>query len=147
MHNTETRPLFQGRKTAKDLAHLKIPVKHFVDSAARIAIKQSDIAIFGADAVTDAKVFNKIGTEMLAIIAKTRRVPVYIATSLWSYDPDQRIVEHRSTKEIWNRPPKGVQIENLAFEKIPFKLIKGIITEKGILRPKKFVKLAKKLRQ
>ena len=147
VHNTETRPLFQGRKTAKDLSHLKIPVKHFVDSAARIAIKESDIAIFGADAITDAKVFNKIGTEMLAIIAKTRRVPVYIATSLWSYDPDQRIVEHRPTKEIWNRPPKGVEIKNFAFEKIPFKLIKGIITEKGILRPKKFVKLAKKLRK
>ena len=145
VHNTETRPLFQGRKTAKDLSHLKIPVKHFVDSAARIAIKDSDIAIFGADAITDTKVFNKVGTEMLAIIAKTRRVPVYIATSLWSYDPDQKIVEERSPKEIWKNPPKGVEIQNFAFEKIPFKLIKGIITEKGILKPKKFVKLAKKL--
>ena len=144
VHNTETRPLYQGRKTAKDLAKANVKVTHFTDSQARIALKDADIMIIGADAITYNKVYNKVGSEMLAIIAKTRKTPVYVAASLWKFDPHKEIIEERSTKEIWERPPKGVKVVNYAFEKIDFKYIKGIICEKGILKPKKFVKLARK---
>ncbi|RLE37638.1 hypothetical protein DRJ17_06165, partial [Candidatus Woesearchaeota archaeon] len=37
VHNTETRPLYQGRITAREIAKLGIPVTHFVDAAARFA--------------------------------------------------------------------------------------------------------------
>ncbi len=144
VHNTETRPLYQGRKTAKDLAKARIKVTHYTDSQARIALKHTDLMIIGADAITYNRVYNKVGSEMLAIIAKTRKVPVYIAASLWKFDPHKEIIEERSPKEVWERSPKGVKVMNYAFEKINFKLVKGIICEKGILRPKKFVKLARK---
>ena len=142
--NTETRPLFQGRETAKDLAKAKIKVEHYTDSQARIALKEADMMIIGADAVTYNKVYNKVGSEMLAIIAKTRKVPVYVACSLWKFDPHKEIVEERSPTEVW-KAPKGITVKNYAFEKIDFKYIKGIICEKGILRPKKFVKVARKI--
>jgi len=144
VHNTETRPLFQGRQTAKDLAKAGIKVEHYTDAQARLALKGSDIMLIGADAVTYNKVYNKVGSEMLAIIAKTRRVPVYVACSLWKFDPHKEIVEERSPTEVW-KAPKGVTVKNYAFEKINFKYIKGIICEKGILKPKKFVRVARKL--
>lgn len=78
VYNTETRPLFQGRKTATELAKAKIKVTHFIDSGARIALKKADIMLLGADAITSSgKVANKIGSEMFAVIAKSYGVPVY----------------------------------------------------------------------
>jgi len=142
---TETRPRLQGRITSKDLAKLKIPVTHFVDSAARIALKESDIMLIGADSITYNRVYNKIGSELMALTAKNYHVPVYICASLWKFNHHRETIEERSPKEIWQRPPKGVKVKNYAFEKINFSLIKGIICEEGVLRPKKFVKRARKL--
>jgi len=145
VHNTETRPLYQGRITAKELSKAGIPVKHFVDSGARIALKNADIMLIGADSITYNKVYNKIGSEMMALVAKNYKVPVYICSSLWKFNPHRETIEERHPTEIWSRPPKGVELENYAFEKISFKYIKGIICEEGILKPKKFVKEARKI--
>ena len=51
VYNTETRPKFQGRITATELAKLGIPVTHYIDSAARLAIKQTDMMLIGCDAI------------------------------------------------------------------------------------------------
>lgn len=141
VHNTETRPLFQGRKTAKELAKAGITVKHYVDSAARLALKKADIVLIGADAITtEGKVINKIGSEMIAEIADKYDVSVYICTDSWKFDPSTIFgkeikIEERPPKEVWSSPPKKVQILNYAFEKINPDILAGIITELGIYRP------------
>ena len=145
VYNTETRPRFQGRKTSNELAKARIPVTHFVDSAARIALKESDIMLLGADSITYSRVYNKIGSELMALTAKNYKVPVYICASLWKFNPHRETIEERPIKEVWKNPQKGVKVKNYAFEKINFHLIKGIVCEEGILKPKKFVKLARKL--
>ena len=145
VNNTETRPLFQGRITAKELSEAKIPVEHYTDTAARIAIKGSDIILIGADSIIHNKVYNKIGSEMISIIAKNEKVPVYICASLMKFTNHREEVENRHPNEVWKDAPKGIHINNPAFEKINFKYIKGIICEKGILKPKQFVKEARKM--
>lgn len=142
---TETRPLFQGRITAGQLAKAKIPVTMFVDSAAKIAIKKADIVFFGSDAITQTHVYNKIGSELFAIIAAKYNVPVYIATTSWKFDAKsiygkEPNIEERSPKEVWPNAPKGVEISNFAFEKIGINLIKGIISELGLLSRSSFVR-------
>lgn len=143
--NTETRPLFQGRITAKELSDNEIKVQHFVDSAGRIALKKCDLMLIGADAIlSDGTVINKIGSEMFAEIANRYDINVYICTDSWKFDPetiygsDERI-EIRDQKEIWNDIPKNVTVKNYAFEKINSKLITGIISELGIYKPDVFV--------
>ncbi len=143
--NTETRPLFQGRKTAKELAALKIPVTHFVDSGARLALKDSDVFLFGADAVTsEGKVVNKIGTEMFAEMTDKYGTDVYCCTDSWKYDPDTMFgkkepIERRDSKEVWKGAPKGVDVMNLAFEKVHPELITAIISELGVHPPQVFL--------
>ncbi len=137
VYNTETRPLFQGRKTATELAKAGIEVHHFIDSAGRIAIKQADIAFFGADAITTDKIYNKIGTEMFAEAAKRYDTSVYFCANSWKFDPKSivgfdEVIEERNPKEVWDKPPKGVKVANLAFEKIDPQLASGIICEFGI---------------
>lgn len=138
VYNTETRPKFQGRITAKELADYGIKVTHFVDSAARIALKNADLFLFGADAITaQGKVVNKIGTEMFAEIAQIFGVQVYCVTDSWKFDPmtyfKPEEIEIRSPEEVWPNAPSNVEIINYAFEMVDKELIDGIVTELGIL--------------
>lgn len=139
VYNTETRPLFQGRKTAKELSNLKIKVITTVDSGAGINIKKSKIMLIGADAILKDKVINKIGSGMFAQIAYDNKIPVYVAAHSWKYTPEIEI-EERNFHEVWKRAPKNVKINNPAFEAIPRKFIKRIICEKGALTYNQFLK-------
>ncbi len=150
VYNTETRPLFQGRITARELARMKIPVKHFVDSGARIALKDCDLMLIGADAITsEGKVINKIGSEMFAMMAERYGVPVYVLADSWKFDPLSvygipEPIERRSAREVWRRPPRGVEISNMAFERVDPDLISAIISELGVYAPENFVSEVRK---
>lgn len=144
VRNTETRPLFQGRTTAKELASAGIKVTHFVDAAMIEAIKGADLIMIGADAVTNTAVYNKIGSELLAQLANHYHIPLYICTSLWKYDKQEQKIEQRNSNEIWDYTQKNIHIENPAFERTHIKHIKKFICEHGVLKPKKFLKQAKR---
>jgi ribose 1,5-bisphosphate isomerase len=141
VHNTETRPRFQGRKTAEDLAKLGIPVTHYVDSAARFALKKADLMLIGADAITtEGKVINKVGSELFAEAAARFSIPVYSCTMSWKFDPEtifgfEEPIEKRFASEVWDKPPRGVKIDNFAFEQVSPELLSGVITELGIYKP------------
>jgi ribose 1,5-bisphosphate isomerase len=147
---TETRPLFQGRRTAAELAKAGIPVTLFVDSAARFAVKEADIMLLGADEMTsDGRIINKIGSELFSIIAGKYDVPVYACMDSWKLSPKSLVglmdrIEQRPSREVWDRPPKGVVVRNPAFEKILPELITGVISELGIYSPDVFVEEVRK---
>jgi len=119
-------------------------VHHYVDAAMIKAIEQADLILIGADAITSEGVYNKIGSELLALLAKHFHKSLYICASLYKYDPHKEKIEQREGKEIWEHAPQGVTLHNPAYEKIHFKHIKRIICEQGIVKPKRFLKLAKK---
>ena len=149
VYSTETRPLFQGRITAKELAKMNIKVTHIIDSAARIALKKSDLMLIGCDAITTTRIYNKVGSEMFAIIAKKYNIPVYVATDSWKFDPKsifgiKEKIEERNPKEIWQNAPKGIEIKNYAFEAIDPILVDGIISELGLFMDKSFIEEVKK---
>jgi len=145
VYNTETRPRFQGRITAENIAAHGIPVIHFVDSAGRTYLKKADIFLFGCDAVTaEGKIFNKIGTEPLADFTAKEHIPTYSVTNSWKFDPKtiygfEEVIEQRDPKEVWENPPKGVTIMNPAFEVTTPEFVTGIITEIGIYKPESLV--------
>jgi len=150
---TETRPLFQGRKTAKELEKAGIKVTLFADSAAAIALEKetkkdkiySDLVFFGADAILKDGVINKIGSRMFAEIAKNHKIPVYIIADSWKYSPENLKIEERSFHEVWKRVPKHIKIRNPAFELINRKYIKAIVSELGILSYQQFLKKVKSI--
>lgn len=142
---TETRPLYQGRETARELSETGVPVRFYVDSGARIALREADLMMIGADAVlNNGKVINKIGSEMFAEVAGGYGVPVYVVTNSWKYDPMSSFgyeteIEKRAAEEVWNDPPEGVDVVNYAFEKIAPQKVDGIVSELGVHEPDEFV--------
>lgn len=133
VYNTETRPLFQGRKTFRELRKSKVKVTMFVDSAARIAMlgkqggKKVDKVFLGADALQKNGVVNKVGSAMFARIAFENKIPVYVLADSWKYSSKKVKLEKRGFREVWNRF-RG--IENPAFEFIEKKFIRKVVTEK-----------------
>lgn len=139
VHVTETRPDYQGRITAANLAKRGIKVTLYVDSAVEAALKNADLMFIGADAVTAyGGIVNKIGSSLFARLATEREIPVYVATEALKYDPatfygKPEKIEQRSTKEVWAGHPKGVRIVNNVFDFVPNAYITSIVTELGVM--------------
>lgn len=146
VYNTETRPLFQGRKTSKELSRAKIKVTEFVDSALRIALlktkdtKKVDKVFLGADALLAEGIINKIGSAVICEIAYNNKIPVYIIADSWKYSKEKIEIEERNLNEVWDRAPRRIKIKNPAFEFVPKEYLSGIITEYGLQRYEDFVK-------
>ena len=138
---TETRPVYQGRITAKELIEAGISTTMIVDSAVRNFMKSSDLVIVGSDAITsEGNVINKIGTSMVAQAAQEARVPFYVATELLKFDPqtihgDYETIEERPSNEIWPSAPSELKIRNPAFDVTRRDFIHGIICEEGVISP------------
>ncbi len=143
----ETRPLLQGsRLTAWELARDEIPVTTIIDSEAAFLMRQGkiDAVIVGADRITKAAVFNKIGTYMHAVCAKQHGIPFYVAAPVSTFDAEASeadiTIEQRDRTEVsgfFGRTtvPENVPVINYAFDATPLDLVTAIITEKGVLHP------------
>ena len=148
VYNTETRPLFQGRKTARELIKARIKTTTFIDAASLIAIAKenkkdkiySTKIFLGADALLKEGVINKIGSGMIAELAKQEKVPVYIIADSWKFTTKKVPIEQRKLNEVWNNAPKNILIKNPAFEFVPKEKITGIISEKGVFSYQNFIK-------
>jgi eIF-2B alpha/beta/delta-like uncharacterized protein len=149
VYNTETRPLFQGRKTAKELQKAGIKVTMFVDSALGVALskeqgtKKVDKIFLGADALLKKGIINKIGSEVICQIAKNEKIPIYIIADSWKFTKSKVPIEQRKLNEVWNKAPKNIKIKNPAFEFVPRKYLAGIITEFGLMKYGEFVRKIK----
>jgi methylthioribose-1-phosphate isomerase len=144
----ETRPFLQGaRLTAWELQQDGIPVTLIADSAAGhlMSTRHIDAVIVGADRVAaNGDVANKIGTYMMAVLAKRHDIPFYVACPLSTIDldtPDGESIpiEERSMDEVagyrdlrW--APQGIRIANPVFDVTPAELVSALITERGVVR-------------
>ena len=149
VYNTETRPLYQGRKTAKELKKAGIKITMFTDSALGIALskeqgtKKANLVLLGADAITKKGIINKTGSEVIAQIAKANKIPVYIISDSLKYSSKKTKLEQRDFKEVWKN--SKIKIKNPAFEFVKRKYITAIISELGTLSYKQFLKKVKKI--
>lgn len=143
----ETRPFLQGaRLTAWEMVQENIPVTLITDNMAGhlMSCGEIDAVIVGTDRVAaNGDVANKIGTYMVAVLAKRHSIPFYVACPLSTVDMTilsgkDIPIEERSEEEVkgfrenhW--AADGVSIRNPAFDVTPAELVSGLITEKGVV--------------
>jgi len=146
----ETRPLLQGaRLTAFELTENGIDTTLICDNMAASVLARGEIkAIFtGCDRVAaNGDAANKIGTLMLAILAKHYGVPFYICAPYSTIDFSTKsgkeiVIEQRGAEEIRSLWYKNsmvthkADIFNPAFDVTPAELITAFVTEKGVITP------------
>ncbi|UCG81419.1 MAG: S-methyl-5-thioribose-1-phosphate isomerase [Desulfobacterales bacterium] len=145
----ETRPFLQGaRLTAWEMKASGIPVTVITDNSAGYFMQNGrvDAVIVGADRIAaNGDVANKIGTYMVAVLAKAHKIPFYVAAPMSTIDASIKTgreipIEQRDEKEVTHlrggrTVPDGVGAENPAFDMTPHRYVSAIITEKGVLTP------------
>lgn len=145
----ETRPLLQGaRLTAFELQSAGVDVTLICDNMSGMVMKQGKVnAVFvGCDRVAaNGDTANKIGTSVVAAVAKQYGVPFYVCAPSSTIDWDTPtgadiVIEERAPEEVtqmWyasRMAPKGVKVFNPAFDVTDAELITGIVTEYGVAR-------------
>ncbi len=146
----ETRPLLQGaRLTAYELQASGVDVTLICDNMSATVMRNGWVnAVFvGCDRVAaNGDTANKIGTSVVATVAKRYNVPFYVCAPTSTIDMNTPtgadiVIEERPAGEVtdmwYEKPmaPAGVKVFNPAFDVTDNDLISGIVTEYGVLRP------------
>ena len=143
----ETRPWLQGaRLTAWEMVKEGIPVSLLADGAAAHLMKSGivDWVIVGSDRIAaNGDVANKIGTYMLAVLARRHGVKFMVAAptstvDMQITDGEQIPIEQRSADEVLGVfgqavAAPGAEAWNPAFDVTPAELVDAIVTEKGVV--------------
>lgn len=145
----ETRPLLQGaRLTAFELYSAGVDVTLLCDNMSASLMQQGKIqaVLVGCDRVAaNGDTANKIGTAVVAAVAKQYQVPFYVCAPTSTIDfatptGAEIVIEQRKPEEVshmWYTNPmtaEGVKIYNPAFDVTDHELITGFITEKGVVK-------------
>src|SRR5438132_2921653 len=144
----ETRPYLQGaRLTAWELMQDDIPVTLITDNMSGHVMKKGRVqaVVVGSDRIAaNGDVANKIGTYMVAVLARRHGIPFYVAAPLSTIDlncptGDDIPIEERYPREITHvrdvqLAPEGISVSNYAFDVTPNEFVTAIITEKGVAR-------------
>jgi methylthioribose-1-phosphate isomerase len=145
----ETRPFLQGaRLTAWELLKDGIDTTVITDNMAGAMMRKGDVdlVVVGADRIAaNGDIANKIGTYMVAVLAKEHGIPFYVAApsstiDLSTKDGDAIPIEERDAREVTHvgsnqLAPDGAHVRNPSFDVTPHKYITAIITERGVFRP------------
>jgi methylthioribose-1-phosphate isomerase len=143
----ETRPFLQGaRLTAWEMVQENIPVTLISDNMSGHLMSRGEVdaVVVGTDRVAgNGDVANKIGTYMVAVLAKRHNIPFYVACPLSTIDRsitsgkdipiEERPVEEVTGYRDCQWAAEGVNVRNPAFDVTPAELVTGLITEKGVV--------------
>lgn len=127
----ESRPLNEGRKTAKSLKSNGIDVEYWVDAAILKGLEGCDAVIIGADTISNNVFLNKIGSYPLVLSAKEKEIPTYIVSDdskLLPEDLKMSKGESHPSNEVWYTV-KEINVHNEYFERVPLKYVSSVIGE------------------
>jgi methylthioribose-1-phosphate isomerase len=157
----ETRPRNQGASlTAWELGHHGVAHTVIPDNTGGHLMQHDrvDLVIVGTDRVAaNGDVCNKIGTYLKALAAHDNGVPFYVAlpspTIDFAIDDGLRQIpiEQRDPDEVATMTgltaggrvetirvvPDGSPVANYGFDVTPARLVTGLITERGLLKPER----------
>jgi ribose 1,5-bisphosphate isomerase len=149
----EGRPRYEGRVMAQSLSAQGIAVTLITDAQADIFLPSCTAVVVGADSVlANGDVLNKAGTALLAWAARGHHLPFYVLCetlkiSAHRWSADLSMLEEKEPEEVLEQPPTGVSVRNFYFDRTPYKLITGLLTERGPLRKQEISALAETVRK
>ncbi len=120
---------------------------HFIpDAAIMYYLKECDAAFMGAETFfADGTGFNTIGSDLVGLVCKNYKVPLYFLTTLIKLDfrptfgkMKKLVFNDIKSKALDNWDPKGVEIDKIDFSTpelvgVRSEYIEAFVTEKGII--------------
>ncbi|TID19061.1 IF-2B-domain-containing protein [Venturia nashicola] len=153
----DSKPLFEGKRMAEDLATADIPVQYSLISAAAHAVGNATKVFLGAHAMmANGRLYSRVGTAIVAMLAHDKDIPVIVCCESYKFTdrvaldsivaneiaPPEELLSNRNetdeerhdTLKTWKETP-GLQILNILHDVTPAEYIKMVITEFGSLPP------------
>ena len=145
----EGRPGLDGaRLVAFELARLDVRHTVIADAAAAAVLARGrvDVVLVTAERIArNGDLSAAVGTYPLAAVAARHDVPFYVCAPLaavdleaadgWSFLEEERPVEELADLHGWRPAPLESALHNPVLDVTPGALVRGFITELGVLRP------------
>jgi translation initiation factor eIF-2B subunit delta len=135
---SESRPLYEGQRTARALAGQGISLTLITEAQMALFVREAEAVVVGADSVQpDGSLVNKVGTHLLALAARAEKVPVYVlADTLKVAAPSQpkRFAAEEGKRQEVSRQ-RWLEVRNVYFEVTPARLVTAYVTEEGVRKP------------
>lgn len=139
---TESRPNQDGLRTAQELAACSVDVELSIDACIVDLMVHADLMLIGAESIrADGSAIAKIGTYPVALIAAQYRVPLYIMVDTLKFDVSSMLGFPLELDQVPRTSVLPDDISNRAsvvghlFDRTPSYLIRGIVTERGLISP------------
>ncbi|MBA7594362.1 Methylthioribose-1-phosphate isomerase [subsurface metagenome] len=131
-----------GQRIARELGRQGITVTFIDDTAVGLYVSAANKVMVGADRVcADGSIVNGVGTYQLALAAQEAAVPFYVLCETLKFDPrleSGRVdLEEKEPSEVIapRKLPPQVRVKNPYFDITPLELVRGVVTENGLLAP------------
>ncbi|MCI0344111.1 MAG: hypothetical protein L0221_01525, partial [Chloroflexi bacterium] len=116
---TVSLPGGEGRAIARRLERAGFESEVVSDAAIASAAERADVALVGADAVTEDGAVNKVGTRLLALAAADAEIGFYVLAGTSKLLPSR----------VW----RSVELEATTYEETPLGLIDAVVAEHGAM--------------
>jgi len=135
---SESRPLYEGVRTARGLAGHGIALTLITEAQMALFVREAEAVVVGADSIQpDGSFINKVGTHLLALAAKAEGVPLYVLADTLKVaapsQPQRFTVEEGKRQEVTRA--RWLEVRNVYFELTPAKLVTAYVTEDGVRKP------------
>ena len=144
----EGRPRYEGHEVALELSKSGASITLITDAQADIFLPWCRAVVVGADSIlANGDVLNKAGTALLAWAARGHRIPFYVLCETLKISPEGWTgnltqLEEKEATEVLEQQIPGVTVRNFYFDRTPFRLVKSVITEQGIMGRKEIREIA-----
>lgn len=116
---TVSLPGGEGRALARRLTRAGFSSEVVSDAAIASAAERADVALVGADAVTEDGAVNKVGTRLVALAAQDAGIGFYVIAGTSKLLPSR----------VW----RSVELEAEAYEETPLGLIDAVVAQHGAM--------------
>lgn len=127
---SESRPMNEGQLLAEYLLENNIRTELITEAMLSSKINVTDCAVIGCDKVlSNGNVVNKIGSNILALLAKENSKPFYVIADKYKFAENNYFSPAlRPSSEIWEKNHPRLIINNIYFEEIDSSFITKIIS-------------------
>ena len=134
---SESRPINEGLIFTEQLNKYEIDVTLMTDASLFSSLFKYDLVLLGADAISISGVTNKIGSNVITMLADHYKIPIYslsLIEKILPYPYKVKAYQNHDIKEITAHKSPHLTVENKYFDTSPLNLFTGVITQEGVFK-------------
>jgi translation initiation factor eIF-2B subunit delta len=149
----DSKPLYEGKRLAHDLAAVGIDVDYYLITGVAHAMSEAKKVFLGAHAMlSDGRLYSRVGTAVVAMHAHERAIPVLVGCESFKFSDKvfvdafaqndlaypEELLGSAAEQEPWLQKSKEwprLQVFNPMYDLTPAEYVTGLVTEHGELSP------------